>query len=103
MMAFLQRALNGDGRIIREMASASGCLNLCLVHENRKYPIELKIRNGKQYLEEGIEQTARYMDIHDCKEGWLAVFDRRVTVKWEEKNYMKKKTVDGKTVTIVGL
>jgi hypothetical protein len=94
--------VNGGGQIIREMASGSGRLDLCLLYENRKYPIELKIRYGKKYLEEGLEQTARYMDVHDCNEGWLVVFDRRTTVKWSDKIYMKKKAVDGKTVTVVG-
>jgi Holliday junction resolvase len=102
MMAFLQRIINGGGQVIREMASGSGRLDLCLVYENLKYPIELKLRYGKKYLEEGLEQTARYMDVHDCKEGWMVVFDRRKTIKWEKKLYMKKETVDGKTVTVVG-
>jgi hypothetical protein len=43
------------------------------------------------------------MDIHGCVEGWLAIFDRRVRVKWEDKIFMKKKTMDGKKITIVGL
>ena len=103
MMAFLQRVVNGGGQIIREMASGSGRLDLCLVYGNRKYPIELKIRYGNRYLEEGLEQTARYMDVHDCREGWLVVFDRRKTTKWRDKIYMKKKAVDGKTVTVVGV
>ena len=103
MMAFLQRVVNGGGQIIREMASGSGRLDLCLLYENRKYPIELKIRYGKKYLEEGLAQTACYMDVHDCKEGWLVAFDRRTTVKWEDKLYFKKETVNGKTVTVVGV
>jgi hypothetical protein len=103
LMAFLQRVVNGGGQVIREMASGSGRLDLCLLYESRKYPIELKIRYGKKYLEEGIEQTARYMDIHGCSEGWLLVFDRRQLIKWEDKIYMKKETVDGKTVTVVGV
>ncbi|MDR0613822.1 MAG: AAA-like domain-containing protein, partial [Dysgonamonadaceae bacterium] len=103
MMAFLQRVVNGGGQIIREMASGSGRLDLCLVYGKRKFPVELKIRYGKKYLEEGLEQTARYMDVHDCKEGWLVVFDRRKTVKWSDKIYMKKKAVAGKTVTVVGV
>jgi hypothetical protein len=102
MMAFLQRVVNGGGQIIREMAAGSGRLDLCLVYENRKYPIELKIRYGKKYLEEGLEQTARYMDVHDCNEGWLVVFDRRTSIRWNDKVYMRKKTVAGKTVTVVG-
>jgi hypothetical protein len=103
MMAFLQRVVNGGGHIIRDMASGRGRLDLCLAYENRKYPIELKIRYGEKYLKEGLEQTARYMDIHGCSEGWLVVFDRRTTIAWEDKLYMKKETVDGKTITVVGL
>jgi hypothetical protein len=103
MMAFLQRVVNGGGQIIREMASGTGRLDLCLVYENRKYPIELKIRYGDKYLEEGIAQTARYMDLHCCNEGWMVVFDRRPTVKWEDKLYFKKETVNGKTITVVGV
>jgi AAA+ ATPase superfamily predicted ATPase len=102
LMAFLQRVVNGGGQIIREMASGSGRLDLCLVHEEQKYPIELKIRHGARYLEEGLAQTARYMDLHGCTEGWLVLFDRRPDVKWEEKIYTRKETVDGKTITIVG-
>jgi hypothetical protein len=32
----------------------------------------------------------------------MVVFDRRKTVKWEDKLYIKKETVNGKTLTIVG-
>ncbi|MDR1593000.1 MAG: hypothetical protein LBS43_00770, partial [Prevotellaceae bacterium] len=78
-------------------------LDLCLVYENQKYPIELKIRYGNKYLEKGFEQIAKYMDVFGCNEGWMMVFDRRSTVKWEDKIYMKKENVDGKTVTIVGV
>jgi hypothetical protein len=53
-------------------------------------------------LEDGLDQTFRYMDLHCCNEGWIVVFDRRSTVKWEDKLYMHKETVNGKTVTIVG-
>jgi hypothetical protein len=85
------------------MASGTGRIDLCLIYEGRKYPIELKIRHGEKYLQEGLEQTARYMDVYGCSEGWLVVFDRRDAVKWDEKIYMKKEAVaPGKTVTVVG-
>jgi Holliday junction resolvase len=54
-------------------------------------------------VEEGLEQTARYVDICGCSKGWLAIFDCRSTVQWDDKIYMKKETVDGKTITTVGL
>jgi hypothetical protein len=73
------------------------------VYENGKYPIELKIRRGDKSLQEGLEQTARYMDTYGCTEGWLALFDCRTKVKWDDKIHTRKETVDGKTVTVVGL
>jgi Holliday junction resolvase len=102
MMAFLQRVANGGGQIIRDIASGTGRLDICLIYENRKYPIELKIRYGDKYLEKGLNQITGYMDVFGCDEGWMVVFDRRSTVKWKDKLYMKKESVDGKTVTIVG-
>jgi Holliday junction resolvase len=103
LMAFLQRVINGGGLIVRDMAAGSGRLDLCLVYKGQKYPIEIKIRYGQKYIEKGLEQTERYMDIYGCNEGWLVIFDRRVRVKWDDKIYMKKKTVKGKKITIVGL
>ena len=103
LMAFLQRIINGGGHIIREMAAGTGRTDLCLVFQAQKYPIELKIWRGEKTVIEGIEQTIRYMNTFNCNEGWLAVFDRRQKINWDEKIYLRKETVDGKTVTIVGL
>ncbi|MDR1483237.1 MAG: hypothetical protein LBT09_00275, partial [Planctomycetaceae bacterium] len=102
MMAFLQRVVNGGGDIMRDMASGNGRLDILMTYNGKKYPIELKIRYGKKYVEDGLDQTARYMDLHCCNEGWIVVFDRRTTVNWEDKLYMKKEIVDGKTITVVG-
>jgi hypothetical protein len=103
LMAFLQRVVNGGGQILRELAAETGRLDLCIVCEGRKYPLELKLWRGEKTLEKGVEQTLRYMDAYGCTEGWLAVFDRRPEMKWDDKLYMKKEMTGGKTVTIVGL
>jgi hypothetical protein len=63
----------------------------------------LKIRYGQKYLEQGLEQTANYMDICGCDEGWMVIFDRRTTVNWDDKIFIKKETINDKTITIVGL
>jgi type II secretory pathway predicted ATPase ExeA len=103
LMAFLQRIINGGGDIHREMAAGRGRTDLCIIYENHKYPIELKIWRGEKTLQKGLEQTARYMDVYNSAEGWLAIFDRRPDVQWEDKLYMKKETVNGKTITVIGL
>jgi type II secretory pathway predicted ATPase ExeA len=102
LMGFLQRVVNGGGDVVSEYASGTGRIDLCIKYNNQKYPIELKIRYGDKYVEEGLEKTAGYMDTLGCNEGWMVVFDRRTTVKWEDKIYTKKETVNGKTITVIG-
>jgi hypothetical protein len=99
----LQRVINGGGDIPREMAAGRGRIDLCVVYKGEKYPIETKILRGEKTRTQGIEQTLRYMDVYGATEGWLAIFDRDMGKSWDEKIYMDKETVDGKTVTVVGL
>ncbi|MDR1156716.1 MAG: AAA-like domain-containing protein [Oscillospiraceae bacterium] len=103
LMAFLQRVINGGGQIIREMAAGRGRLDLCVVYEGAKYPLELKLWRGEKSRTQGIEQTLRYMDTCGTTEGWLAIFNRSASAAWDDKIYTEKEIVDGKTVTIVGL
>jgi len=103
LQAFLQRVLNGGGDIIREPAAGTGRTDICVVYEGKKYPVELKIFRSEKTITEGVEKTIQYMDTFGCTEGWLAIFDRRPEITWDEKIYMRKETVDGKTVTVVGL
>ena len=102
LQAFLQRVVNGGGRIIREMAAATGRADICVIFEGRKYPIELKIRRGEKTLAEGVAQTAGYVDTLGCDHGWLVLFDQREGLTWEEKLYQKTETIGGKTVFIFG-
>jgi hypothetical protein len=100
--AFLQRVLNGGGKIIREMAAATGRADLCVIYMGRKYPIEMKIRYGDDTYTEGVEQILRYMDILGCTKGWLVVFDHRVTPSWGERLFCRRMEVEGKTVMLYG-
>jgi hypothetical protein len=101
-MAFLQRVINGGGNIMREMAAESGRLDLCVVYEGCKYPIELKILYNSKTEAEGLEQTARYMNSLGCENGWLIIFDRNAEKSWEEKLYMRLEEYNGKRITVVG-
>ena len=67
------------------------------------YLQSLKIRRGEKSVTEGIAQTISYMDTFGCSEGWLAVFDRRQTIDWDQKIYLQKETINRKTVTVIGL
>jgi hypothetical protein len=103
LQAFLQRVINGGGNVIRDMAAGTGRVDLCLVYEEYKYPIELKIRYNEKTTTEGITQIMNYMNTFGCTEGWLAIFDRRPETTWDDKIYIKKETIDNKTVTVIGL
>ncbi|MDR0618959.1 MAG: AAA-like domain-containing protein [Bacteroidales bacterium] len=103
LMGFLQRIINGGGQVIREMAVGNGRLDLCIIYQGKKYPIELKIERGAATLQKGLRQTAEYMDIYGCTEGWLCIFDRSSDKSWDEKIYTHCETVEGKKITIVGL
>jgi len=50
-----------------------------------------------------MEQLLGYMETLGCAEGWLALLDQRKRIRWDAKLYMKKKNLQDKTVTIVGL
>ena len=104
LMAFLQRIVNGGGQIIREMAADTGRLDLCIIYQDKKYPVELKILRGEKSITKGLVQTTEYMDSLGCPQGWLCVFDRNPGKSWDEKIYMKKEAIDsGKTITVIGL
>ena len=103
LYAFLQRILNGGGEIIRESAAGTGRADLCVVYEGEKYPIELKIRRGEKTLSEALEQTLQYMDTFGCTEGWVVMFDQRAQTSWDDKIFLKKEMIAGKTVTVIGM
>jgi hypothetical protein len=103
MMAFLQRVVNGGGQIIREVALDVDRLDLCVVYEKRKYPIEIKLRYGELTQTQGIEQLSGYMDTTGCREGWLCIFDRRKDLSWDDKIFIHKEIKNEKTITIAGL
>jgi hypothetical protein len=90
-------------QIIREAAIGKRRLDLCLVYENHKYPIEIKLLRYKNTLQEGLKQTAEYADKYGCNNGWLCIFDRNPDKSWDEKIYTKHEMVENKKITVVGL
>jgi hypothetical protein len=89
LMAFLQRVINGGGQLIREMAAGAGRLDICLIYEGQKYPIELKLWRGEKSLEGGVEQILRYMDVYGATEGWLALLTGRLKPRGTRKSIWK--------------
>jgi len=103
LQAFLQRVINGGGDIIRDMAAGTGRLDLGVVYEGKKYPIEIKLWKGDKYYQEGLEQAKRYIDVFGCKEGWVVSLDQRIGKTWDEKIYYKQEVLDGTIINIFGI
>lgn len=102
MMAFLQRVVNGGGRIFREMALGSSRLDLCVEFGKFRYAVELKMKRMFS-PEKSYAQLAGYLDRLGLAEGWMPVFDEDKSRPWEEKLYSHDVTFNGKTLHIVGL
>ncbi|MBF0218927.1 MAG: ATP-binding protein, partial [Gammaproteobacteria bacterium] len=97
LQAFLQRIINGGGRINREYALGRGRTDLIiewpvdeaagLYGEIQRIVIELKILRGslETTLNKGIEQTRTYADGCGANEAHLMIFNRKPQISWEEK------------------
>ena len=102
MMAFLQRVVNGGGRITREMALGYGRLDLCIEFGRFRYAVELKMK--KRFSpEKSYAQLVGYLDRLGLQEGWMPIFDEDKTKPWEEKLFLRDEVVNGKTIHVVGL
>jgi hypothetical protein len=102
LQAFLQRVINGGGKIHREYATGRKRLDLCVEFHQNKYPIELKLLYNDKTIPDGISQLSNYMDTMGTNEGWLIVFDRTSDKTWDEKIFWETKQVDNKKIHILG-
>ena len=102
LQAWLQRIVNGGGRLDREYSAGRGRIDLCLTYGAHRYPLELKIRYSEKTRSEGIQQLTGYMKTLAADKGWLIIFDRRSEVNWDQKITWETLGEDGKTVCVVG-
>ncbi len=102
LQAFLQRIINGGGSILREYASGRERMDLCMIYEGNKYPIELKIKYANPVVQKGIEQLGNYMSTLGENTGWLIIFDRNNAKNWDEKITWQTEHHDGKVIHAVG-
>ncbi|MCP5048813.1 MAG: AAA family ATPase [bacterium] len=109
LQAFLQRIVNGGGRIEREYGFGRTRTDLLVIWPHQKgkqeIVIELKIRRGKleTIIKKGLEQTHGYMDKCGTKKGYLLVFDRDPDKSWEEKIFKKDRPFKNSHITVYGM
>lgn len=107
-MAFLQRVVNGGGRITREYAAGRGALDLLLEYRGEKHVFEIKRVPARhvsreRVREKGLVQLARYLDTVGVSEGWLLIFDQRAGESWEDRLTVENVEVGGKTLRVRGM
>ncbi|TAN52451.1 MAG: ATP-binding protein, partial [Methylococcaceae bacterium] len=114
LQAFLQRVVNGGGRINREYGLGRRRTDLLLewpLDEAQGYhgPVqrvvmELKLlhKSLQQTLAQGLPQTADYADRCGAAEAHLLIFDRRSDACWDEKIWQRTETHAGRTILVWG-
>jgi len=114
LQAFLQRVVNGGGRIAREYGLGRGRTDLFLqwpltpqgfLGPMQQVVLELKIQHKGRAatLAAGLEQTARYVDQCAADSAHLLIFDRDPVTPWDDKIYRQTHTSGGKTITVWGM
>lgn len=90
LMAFLQRVLNGGGRIHREYGLGMKRMDILVEYSHEKFVLELKIFKSEKTKETGLKQLKMYMDKSAAKEGHLILFNKNKTLSWEQKIYKEQ-------------
>jgi len=130
LQAFLQRIVNGGGRVEREYGLGHKRTDLLVIWPGRGVEankrmeewtnlqthhladapiqfivIELKILYGKleTTITEGLKQTWEYMDKCGAQEGHLVIFDRTPDKAWAEKLFKKKRTHKKQAIQVWGM
>ena len=111
LQAFLHRVVNATGRIEREYALGSRRVDLLVVwprddRREDRIVVECKLvkdgRSLSRTVEEGLEQTRRYMDLSGTDAGHLVVFDMRPGRTWAERVYRAEREQEGARITVWG-
>jgi hypothetical protein len=102
LMAFLQRIVNGGGRVEREFGLGRGALDLMIEWRGACHAIEVKLRRDTETEADALEQVARYLDSAGLQEGWIVMFDLRSTLPWAERLSQRVIDAHGKRVHVVG-
>ena len=109
LQAYLQKVVNGGGRVEREYALGRGRVDLLIVWPHagciRRFVVECKVRRDglDRPVREGVEQTRGYMDRCGAEGGHLIVFDRLETRTWEEKIFRRAPSGGRAPVTVWGM
>ncbi|GAK53741.1 hypothetical protein U14_05015 [Candidatus Moduliflexus flocculans] len=109
LQAFLQRIINGGGRIEREYGLGRRRTDLLIIwphgDQTQRVVMELKLQYGtlEQTLQDGLEQTWQYMDRCGTADGHLIIFNRQSDLAWDAKIFHRAAQFDGHPIAIWGM
>ncbi|MEW6379568.1 MAG: ATP-binding protein [bacterium] len=109
LQAFLQRIINGGGRVEREYGLGRMRTDLLVIWPFQagvqKVVIELKVlyKSLDDTIAEGLKQTVEYMDRCGTDQGHLVIFDRSEGKRWEDKIFKRKEKYQNKSITVWGM
>ncbi|MCB1190342.1 MAG: AAA-like domain-containing protein [Leptospiraceae bacterium] len=113
LQAFLQRIVNGGGRVEREYGLGRKRTDLYIrwfydetdKSKSQKIVIECKvIRKSKEAtIEEGLIQTIEYKDKCGAEEAYLILFEKSQNKTWEEKVFQEDGIHNNYTIPIWGM
>jgi len=106
LQAFLQRVINGCGRIYREYGLGRMRTDILVEwSDGSKYVLELKIlhKSLEKTIEAGLKQIVEYMDRTGINIGHLLIFDRSENNSWEERIFRKEKEYNNNKIVIWGM
>ena len=128
LQAYLQRIVNGGGRIEREYGLGRGATDLLVLWPHKvglpsdlwqRFVVECKVLRDSDHrglegtISRGVEQTLGYMNRSGAGEGHLVVFDRTgeaegAAVKenakgWEDRLFRREESKDGRKVVVWGM
>ena len=115
LQAFLQRIVNGGGRITREYSLGMKRMDLFLEWPLdevlmfrgplQRVVLELKIRRKvlETTIAQGLEQTATYAATCGADESHLILFDRNGSKGWDERIWERTENWNGTTIQVWGM
>jgi len=122
LQAFLERIVNGGGRVEREYGLGRMRVDLLVVWPLReatserepwtrwngplqKTVIECKIlyKSLERTVTDGLQQTGAYMERSGTDDGHLIIFDRSEDRSWDEKIFRREEMKEGKKIVVWGM
>lgn len=109
LQAFLQRIVNGGGRIEREYGLGRGRTDLLVIWPHsqgeQRIVIELKLQRGalENTIQQGLPQTWAYADRCQADQAHLVIFNRAENLAWKQKIFSQEAFYQAKKIMVWGM